>query len=438
MSDVATSMDGTVPEPPPPPPERMAPVSALERIDVIDILRGVALFGILAANMRGFNAPAQVYFNIGRMFNGTADVIAQGFIDIFIQGKFVTLFAFLFGIGFAVQMSRAAARGQSVSFYARRLAILLGIGLIHAWLIWWGDILVSYAVTGFILLLFRKAKAKTVGIWAICLYGLTLLMPLGYYVWWVLGFNTGSGGGGGGGGTGLSPALQNAISVYRDGSFWAATQMRFRDWWSFNGNPIFLFIFVLPRFLAGLWVYKIGLLTDPERFVPRVRKVMWWALAIGIAADLVMLALRHLVHAPRNQPSHWMLVGVPANFLAVPATATFYACCVFLAARSMRWLPRIKPFAAVGRMALTTYLTQSFVFTWFFALTNLYGKVGPAWNLLPTVIFFTAQVYFSNWWLQRYQFGPVEWAWRCLTYGSRQPMRRNPEPPMVMVAEVPG
>jgi uncharacterized protein len=113
----------------------MAPVASGERIDVIDILRGMTLFGILAANMRGFNAPSQVYFNIGRMYSGTADTIAQAFIDFFVQGKCVTLFAFLFGLGFAVQMDRAEERGKSISFYPRRLAILLVIGLMHSLLV---------------------------------------------------------------------------------------------------------------------------------------------------------------------------------------------------------------------------------------------------------------------------------------------------------------
>ena len=104
------------------------PITASERILYIDILRGMALFGILAANMRGFNAPESVYGNIKVLFHGRADLIAQGFIDIFIQGKFVTLFSFLFGLGFAVQMSRAEARGAKFMAFlpapARRTRIV--------------------------------------------------------------------------------------------------------------------------------------------------------------------------------------------------------------------------------------------------------------------------------------------------------------------------
>src|SRR5690242_20560580 len=121
------------------PAPAMMPTRASERIDVIDILRGMALFGILAANMRGFSAPAQVYFNTDALFKGHLDSIVQEWIYILVQGKFITLFSFLFGLGFAVQMDRARERGKSVGFYPRRLFVLLLFGLIHSWFIWWGD-----------------------------------------------------------------------------------------------------------------------------------------------------------------------------------------------------------------------------------------------------------------------------------------------------------
>jgi hypothetical protein len=143
----------------------------------------MALFGILAANMRGFNAPSLVYGNIKPLFHGTADMIAQGFIDIFIQGKFVTLFSFLFGLGFAVQLSRAEARGaRFLSFYPRRLAALALFGLIHGLLIWWGDILLSYALGGALLLLFRKKSNKFALWWAGILFSVPVLTMTGFYI----------------------------------------------------------------------------------------------------------------------------------------------------------------------------------------------------------------------------------------------------------------
>src|SRR5579872_6800259 len=104
---------------------RISPVVPENRFDSVDALRGLALFGVLVADMRSYSAPDQVYGSITRMFPGLADVIAQGAIDLFITGKCITIFTVLFGIGFGIQVSRAQKRGVPLSFYTRRMLILL-------------------------------------------------------------------------------------------------------------------------------------------------------------------------------------------------------------------------------------------------------------------------------------------------------------------------
>src|SRR5271167_4629632 len=157
--------------------QRGGPVSLPERILFIDVLRGVALFGILAANMRAFFAPLDCYEYIGVLYHSRADVLAQAFIDAFIQGKFLSIFSFLFGMGFAMQMSRAEARGvRFMGFYPRRLLALALFGVIHGLLIWAGDILLTYALTGAILLLFRQRRQKTLLWWAGSLFSLPILV----------------------------------------------------------------------------------------------------------------------------------------------------------------------------------------------------------------------------------------------------------------------
>jgi uncharacterized protein len=411
----------------------MAPVASAERIDVIDILRGLTLFGILTANMRGFSAPSQVYFNIGRMFSGTADKIAQGFVDFFVQGKCVTLFAFLFGLGFAVQMTRAEERGKSVSFYPRRLAILLAIGLVHSMLIWWGDILVPYALTGFILLLFRKRQQKTIAIWAIFFFCSEFLLTIGFAIWShfhpsppppprVAG---------------LSPEILHAISVYRDGSFWGMARYRVADWIEINIPPIWLLTFVLPRFLAGLWVWRTGLFKDLSAHLPLIRKLCVWGLAIGLAADASMAYFKFVARHPNRDPSLPRFFDQLAHSISLPALSCFYGCVVLLLLQNVDWKRRLAPFAAVGRTALTNYLLQSIVCTWFFHWTKLYGKIGPAMDFILTVILFAIQIPLSVWWLQHYEFGPMEWLWRSLTYGKFQSMKKRvsePPPPEMEVA----
>src|SRR6266849_9359590 len=161
----------------PPDSQRVGPVSLSERIVFIDVLRGMALFGILAANMRAFFAPIDAYDHVGVLYHNRADVLAQGFIDAFIQGKFISIFSFLFGMGFAIQMSRAEARGaRFMGFYPRRVLALALFGIIHGIFIWAGDILLTYALSGAILLLFRKRQQKTLLWWAASLFAVPIVV----------------------------------------------------------------------------------------------------------------------------------------------------------------------------------------------------------------------------------------------------------------------
>ncbi len=427
MSD---SIDAPISNPLPAPPAAATPVAPQERLDVIDILRGIALFGIVTANMRGFNAPAEVYFNITRLFPAPPDRIAQNFVDMIFQGKFITLFSVLFGLGFAAQMSRAKDRGSSVSFYPRRLAILLIMGLIHSWLIWWGDILVGYALVGFVLFLFRERSQKTVIIWAAVFGGLDILLPTGGYLWdrFHHGALAASRPQMFGGGARMS-ALLHVVSIYRDGSFIAITKQRFHDWLTENSFPLYLVIFVFPRFLAGLWIWRTGVFQNPRNFRPILKKLCWAGLIVGLLCDAGGLIIAYGFKPPRGQFTFLSLLQVYFREISLPALACFYACLILLAVQIPSWKQRLLPFGAVGRMALTNYVTESLVCTWFFRLTHLYGKLGPLWDFLPTIIIYGLQIPFSVWWLSRYQYGPLEWVWRSLTYGKAQPMKRIPTPP---------
>lgn len=399
----------------------MTPVAAGERIDVIDILRGMTLFGILTANMRGFNAPSQVYFNIGRMFTGTADSIAQGFIEFFVQDKCITLFAFLFGLGFAVQMDRAAERGKSVSFYPRRLGILLVIGLIHGLGVWWGDILLPYALMGFVLLQFRNRSQTTVAWWAVGLFCSEFLIAIGFGVWGIFHPSPPPAPRA----VGLSPEMLHAISVYRDGSFLGIARYRVFDWFDINWPAWWWITFVLPRFLAGLWVWRTGLLKNLEPHLPLIRKVCVWALAIGLAGDAAMAYFKFVAPPQRGVFTVQGLLNQIAHGVSLPGLSCFYACVVVLMVQNADWKRRLAPFGAVGRMALTNYLLQSLILTYFYHWTKLYGKVGPAMGLIPTVVLFAVQIPVSVWWLRHHEFGPMEWLWRSLTYGRFQPNRKQ-------------
>lgn len=142
--------------------QSLAPIGAAERIELIDVVRGFALYGVLLANLiwisqEGAVTPAQV----AALPTATVDRVVRYAVQFFIDWKFYTLFAFLFGLGFSVQLIRAEQRGVAIiPIYVRRLVVLLGFGLAHAYLVWYGDILHHYALLGFVLVLFRKSSDR--------------------------------------------------------------------------------------------------------------------------------------------------------------------------------------------------------------------------------------------------------------------------------------
>lgn len=392
------------------------PIPAAERILYIDILRGMALFGILAANMRGFNAPPDLYGNIKVLFHGTADLIAQGFIEIFIQGKFVTLFSFLFGLGFALQLTRAEARGaRFLSFYPRRLMALALFGLVHGILIWWGDILLGYAISGALLLCFRHSRQKTVLWWAGGIFTVPMLVITGFYVASLLGFHPP-----GSGGKGPDMAkIQPIIDIYAHGS---VVQILHENWlmWKKELPALGFSAYVLFLFLLGLWVWRSGIVERLGEYTPLLKRVCAWCLPLGLALNTFVVVLTIVFPRTPGQPSFARFV---TNLLSLPAAhilSAGYAAGLAVLLQDGAWKRRLTPFAAVGRMALTNYLTQSVVCTLFFYnyTTGLYGKVGPAKGLIATVALYSVQVMFSNLWLRRYRFGPMEWLWRGMTYGK--------------------
>lgn len=409
----------------PVPVVQAGPINSAERILYIDILRGMALFGILAANMRGFNAPANLYGNIRPLFHGRADLIAQGFIDIFIQGKFVTLFSFLFGLGFAVQMTRAEARGAKfMGFYPRRLAALAVFGLIHGILIWWGDILLTYSLAGAMLLIFRKRSQKVLWRVALGIFVAPLLVFSGLGIAGVLGH----------GPLGhlsninkpfdLAPSLA-IIAIYAHGT---VPQILHENWiqWKQDGLPSCVFsIYALCLFLSGMWVWRSGLLDRLDQYKPLLTRICAIALPLGIAANVGVVLAQN--HAKDGHPILWGFLGNALDLPAAHLLSLGYATGLAVLIQSEVWKRRLTPFSAVGRMALTDYLTQSVVCTLFFYnyTTGLYGRVGPALGLAGTVVLYGSQVVFSNWWLSKYRFGPMEWLWRGLTYGKLPSMQRE-------------
>ena len=186
----------------------------------------------------------------------------------------------------------------------------------------------------------------------------------------------------------------------------------------------FFFWGVLGLFLAGVYAWRNGFFSPSAESLPRYRKAMWWGLGIGLAGNLAITAIRWTL--PIFPPSPMNLLLTAIHTVAVPALSLGYVCAAIVICQRGAGLHRLRHFSAIGRTALTNYLLQSLLGTLLFYGygLGLMGKMGPALLLIPTVAIYAVQAVASEWWLTRYRFGPVECAWRSLTYGSAQPMVR--------------
>ena len=407
------------------------PTQPSERVAVIDILRGFAVFGILLVNMLYFAHPVyRAVLDIGTWTN-PIDQAASLFIAFFAEGKFFTLFSLLFGLGLAIQLQRAEAKGRSVvPLYVRRLLVLLLIGLAHAVLLWWGDILVYYALLGFVLLLFRHSEPRWLLRWALALLIIPLAMTAGRVT--LLEFARATPDGAAqleavlaDSSVQFQAASEQALEVYRSRDVLAMIPQRIADWdlaatSMLSGGMLFL---VLAMFLVGLYVGKQQLLHNAAAHLPLLRKVFCWGAVIGISGNLLHVVLAHGVIA--LELTGGTLIGRAGYLIGAPAQSLAYATGLVILMQSAAWHKLLSPLAAVGRTALSNYLLQTVICTTIFYGygLGLFGQIGPAACLALTIAIFGLQVPVSNWWVKRFRYGPAEWLWRSLTYGNLQPLR---------------
>jgi len=391
----------------------MTPVRPKERIEVIDILRGFSVLGILLVNMlsfAGYNTPLREM--------GTIDYATVLFIKFVAQAKFYTLFSFLFGWGMAVQMQRAAQRGtRFASLYVRRLLVLLLIGLVHAILIWNGDILVTYALLGFLLLLFRRCSGKTLLVAAVVCTLIPILLSMPgpaesfreAYAGVIENYHR-------------EVVAGRQAGVYAAGSYLEATLHRLKELRVTYTQSIYWATHVFGMFLLGLYAGRRGIFQNILEHGPLFRKVMWWGLIAGLVFNLVFVAAT--ASPDLVPPAYYELATRGARTIGGAALCLFYISAIVLLVQKREWQERLSPLASVGRAALSNYLLQSIVCTLIFYSygLGLYGKLGPTITLVLTLVIYRAQISLSDWWLHRYRFGPAEWLWRSLTYGKFQPL----------------
>jgi uncharacterized protein len=335
-------------------------------------------------------------------------------LQIFVVAKFLSLFSFLFGLGFAIMMRRADEKGASFApTYSRRLLALMGFGLLHSFLLWYGDILATYAVLGFLLLAFRGRAEKTLLRWAAA----GLLVPV-LLTAAVGALGNSRAGSGDEERAKASVLAQESIRSYRSGEPGEILTQRLKDLSHAYAQTAPFFTFNFAMFLLGLVAGRRRIFENLAGHMGLVRRVRRWGLLLGVAASLLsVLILRGLGPGAA-------FLGVMCFALGAPALGFGYASFIILLAQREFWRRWLGPVAAVGRTALTNYLLQSLIGTTLFYGygLGLYGKWGPATDFPLAVGIYALQMVMSVHWLRRFRFGPLEWAWRSLTYGKVQPL----------------
>ncbi len=438
--------DPTAPQEPPP-PSPFAPVRGVERVGSVDVLRGVALLGILVMNIYAFGLVWPAYTNPLLMGGtGPLDMGTWWVTHLLFEMKFMTIFSMLFGAGLALMAERAEARGQRFGgVYYRRIFWLLVMGATHAYLVWFGDILFWYAICGALIYPMRRLRPAVllvVGAVVVCmmlpvslLFG-TFVLPemkadaeeaiaareageeltedqsMAIEVW--EGFHP------------TPEKIREEIEVYR-GSSWIA-QVAFRAPLVLQFQIFALIFFAIWRIL-GLMLIGMGLLKLGVFSARRSARFYVLCCLIGYGAGLpiVWWGARKLFDAGFDVmvmnstgflPNYFGSLGVAAGHVGV----------VMLVCRAGLMRGLTDRLAAVGRMALTNYLSHSFLCTavfygWGLGLFASMGRFGLMGVVLAVWIF---QIVVSPIWLRHFRFGPAEWIWRSLTYARPQPMTARP------------
>jgi uncharacterized protein len=389
-----------------------------ERIGVLDILRGIALLGMFL-----------VHFNDNSVGGDAASGLSttyQRVVTLFFEERFWTMFGILFGVGFAVQLRRAEARGAAFpAMYLRRLLALAGFGLIaHG--VFGYNVLLGYAAWGLPLLLVRRWSLKA----------LVVALVISATSWSVYRVAQA--------GSGVARVGEAAYLARQRAAFTEVQSFNkenraaqaapdyptvFRARlahmaWFYRQPFSFLPVNTLTLFLLGVIGFRIGLFEAPERHRGLIAALMVFGAASWAAETWLLSGIPHPPESPLVRGlAIYQLTGGLGLIRGMWLAFVYIGAVLLLVARNRAWLRWLAPFGWGGRMALTTYMVQVAILDLTFSNYALHLRLTPLQGLGAGLALFAVSVLLSRWWLARFRFGPLEWLWRSATYGRLQPWR---------------
>ena len=370
------------------------PVQDASRITSLDLIRGVAVLGILLMNVAYFKLGSVPYFNLSAggsetWLDWTVGVLGE----IFVDQKFMGLFSLLFGAGVILFIDRASARERHpIWLNLWRNVLLLGIGILH-FLFWDGDVLMLYAVGSVFLLSLRRLSPRAL-IWVgVVIY----LLPVAGHL-----------------------LAQYAVDAHNSdlAGIWTEPGAEIRDpvgmtiWFAYFCNG-------LGMILVGAGLYRLGFIqgncsTGTYRLVA----------TFGLGAGLPLAALGVILVAWYDFGREVAFIGyIPNQLGAVPASLGYMSLIVLWDKKGANWLKA--RLSAAGRMALTNYLTQSIMGVLILSVALADVGIGRSALLIFVAGVWILQLWWSQAWLNHFRFGPAEWLWRVATYRRWQPLRRG-------------
>jgi len=382
------------------------PLAPSQRIEAIDVLRGLALFGVIA-----IHAVFEFRVDIFEQFLPAAgnspfiDRVLKAILSAAVELKAFALFSMLFGAGLAIQFDRLADNPRRTALLVRRLLVLLLLGAVHLVLIWNGDILVEYALAGLIVLPLLFGPAWLARVAATASLALFVAMPL---LPPVVAFPSQAW---------IRDHIAQAAIAYGDGGFLDVLAFRIREIPAISALHVLIFPRTLALFLFGALVWRSGIL---RRASQHSRLLFGTAVGGMLIGGALTLAAEHTAwfgwrgrEAIERLGAVMLATGYGAAVIGLVGVPT--------GKRMLAWA------APVGRMAFTNYIAQSLILGWIFYGygLGLFGRVGVTTALAIGIAVYVAEIAFSAWWLERYRYGPVEWLWRSAMYGTWQPMARR-------------
>ncbi|RRN64800.1 DUF418 domain-containing protein [Caulobacter sp. 602-1] len=394
-----------------------------DRIVLLDSLRGLGVLGILLCNMPDFAVAPPLSESVVNWPHGTgpATLGVWAVTQWLFQRKFVTLFAMLFGVSiFLVGGERSDLERGAI--LRKRLAWMVVFGLLHGFAIWFGDVLLSYALAGFAVMLARswaprKLIRTGVTIWVV----FSLLMVAGMTAAIVMQHDPAQATLE----TAKAVAKSKAAEVQYGGTFLQSLIQNAKDRLGYLSGEPFIFVMTSALMMIGLGCFKLGVLTGEAS-----KRTYATLVAVGLAASAAVGGMV-VAQIALGLPRPLSMIFQAVQWMTAPLTTLAYVGLMVFAARSNGvWSAIPKALAPVGQMAFTNYLAQSLIMTSIFYGGRglaLHGKVDRPLLAALTVATWTVQILWSRWWMDRFEMGPLEWVWRRLYRGPTRLRRAQPQ-----------